>query len=93
MRVLHFADVHIGMENYGRTDAHTGLSSRVVDFLHRMDDMVDYAREHDVDLVIFAGDAFKTRTPSPTFQREFAWRIRDLAELAPVVMLVGNHDL
>ncbi|MCA9886868.1 MAG: exonuclease SbcCD subunit D [Anaerolineae bacterium] len=93
VRVLHFADVHIGMENYGRTDAHTGLSSRVVDFLHRMDDMVDYAREHDVDLVIFAGDAFKTRTPSPTFQREFAWRIRDLAELAPVVMLVGNHDL
>ncbi|MAU09624.1 MAG: nuclease SbcCD subunit D [Anaerolineaceae bacterium] len=93
VRVLHFADVHIGMENYGRTDAQTGLSSRVVDFLHRMDDMVEYARENDVDLVIFAGDAFKTRTPSPTFQREFAWRIRDLAELAPVVMLVGNHDL
>jgi DNA repair protein SbcD/Mre11 len=93
VRVLHFADVHIGMENYGKTDPETGLSSRVVDFLHRMDEMVEYARENDVDLVIFAGDAFKTRTPEPTFQREFAWRIRDLTELAPVVMLVGNHDL
>ena len=93
IRVLHFADVHIGMENYGKTDPDSGLSSRVVDFLRRMDEMVEYARDNEVDLVIFAGDAFKTRSPNPTFQREFAWRIQDLAELAPVVMLVGNHDL
>ncbi|MGB7339004.1 MAG: exonuclease SbcCD subunit D [Phototrophicaceae bacterium] len=93
IRVLHFADVHIGMENYGKTDANSGLSSRVVDFLRRMDEMVEYARDNDVDLVIFAGDAFKTRAPNPTYQREFAWRIQDLAALAPVVMLVGNHDL
>ncbi len=93
IRVLHFADVHVGMENYGKTDPDTGLSSRVVDFLRRMDEMVAHARENEVDLVIFAGDAFKTRTPNPTYQREFAWRIQDLAELAPVVLLVGNHDL
>lgn len=93
IRVLHFADIHIGMENYGKTDPQTGLSSRVVDFLRRMDEMIDYARDHDVDLVIFAGDAFKTRAPNPTYQREFAHRVRDLSELAPVVMLVGNHDL
>lgn len=93
IRVLHFADIHIGMENYGRTDAETGLSSRVRDFLRRMDEMIDYAKTNDVDLTIFAGDAFKTRTPNPTFQREFAWRVRDLIELAPLVMLVGNHDL
>jgi exonuclease SbcD len=93
IRVLHFADTHIGMENYGKTDPETGLSSRVVDFLRRMDEVVNYAREEAVDLVIFAGDAFKTRAPNPTFQREFAWRVRDLAEIAPVVLLVGNHDL
>jgi len=93
IRVLHFADSHIGIESYGRTDPVTGLSSRVVDFLRRMDDIVTYARDHDVDLIIFAGDAFKTRTPSPTFQREFAHRIRDLSALAPIVMLIGNHDV
>jgi DNA repair protein SbcD/Mre11 len=93
IRVLHFADAHIGVESYGRTDPRTGLSSRVTDFLRRMDEMIDYARDHDVDLTIFAGDAFKTRTPNPTFQREFAWRVRDLSKLAPLVMLVGNHDL
>jgi len=93
IRVLHFADTHIGMENYGKTDPKTGLSSRVVDFLRRLDDMVKYAGDNDVDLVIFAGDAFKTRNPNPTYQREFAWRIQDLAQLAPVVMLIGNHDI
>ena len=93
IRVLHFADTHIGMENYGKTDPETGLSTRVVDFLRRIEEMIDYARVNDVDLVIFAGDAFKTRSPNPTYQREFAHRIRDLAQLAPVVLLIGNHDL
>ncbi len=93
IRVLHFADVHIGMENYGRTDPQTGVSTRVRDFLRRMDEMIEYARAHDVDLAIFAGDAFKSRNPTPTFEREFAYRVQDLAEICPVVLLLGNHDL
>ena len=93
IRVVHFADVHVGMENYGRTDPRTGLSSRVVDFVRRMDDITAYAQEHDADLIIFAGDAFKTRSPNPTFQREFAHRINDMAKIAPVVLLTGNHDV
>lgn len=93
IRVLHFADVHIGMENYGRTDPETGVSSRVRDFLRRLDDMIAYAARHEVDLAIFAGDAFKTSNPTPTYEREFAFRIKDLATLCPVVLLVGNHDL
>ncbi|NDJ62055.1 MAG: exonuclease SbcCD subunit D [Chloroflexi bacterium] len=93
VRMLHFADLHIGTENYGATDPQTGLSTRLRDFLRRMDEMIDDAREHDVDLVIFAGDAFKSRNPNATFQREFAWRVRDLADLAPTVLLVGNHDV
>ena len=93
IRVLHFADIHVGMENYGRSDEKTGLSSRVLDFLRRFDEMIQFARENDVDLTVFAGDAFKTRNPNPTFQREFAYRIADLADLAPVILLEGNHDL
>ncbi|MBI5959221.1 MAG: exonuclease SbcCD subunit D [Chloroflexi bacterium] len=93
IRVLHFADVHIGMETYGNTDPEIGVSSRVRDFLRRLDEVVDYARDYDADLVVFAGDAFKSRNPTPTFQREFAFRIQDLAKQCPVVMLVGNHDL
>ncbi len=93
IRVLHFADLHLGIENYGRLDPTTGLSTRLMDFLHAFDALVDHAIQTEVDLVIFAGDAFKNRTPSPTHEREFAQRIRRLAEHMPVFLLVGNHDL
>ena len=91
---LHFADLHIGMENYGRLDPATGVNGRVLDFLHRFDELIDYGLEHEVDLVIFAGDAFKARNPNPTYQRAFARRVKRLADAGvPVVLLVGNHDL
>jgi len=93
IRVLHFADLHVGMENYGKLDPQTGISSRIRDFLDRLDEVVQYAFDHDADLVIFAGDAFKTRDPDPTQQREFARRIKHLADRIPVFMLVGNHDI
>ncbi len=94
INVLHFADIHVGMENYGHIDSATGINTRVIDFLRRFDEVIDYGLSHDVDLVIFAGDAFKTRDPSPTLQREFARRVKRLVDAdVPIVMLVGNHDL
>src|SRR3990172_1237509 len=93
IRALHFADLHVGMENYGKIDPQTGISSRIRDFLDRLDEVIAYALDHDADLVIFAGDAFKTRDPDPTQQREFAKRIKGLADKVPVFMLVGNHDV
>ena len=79
IRILHLADVHIGMENYGRIDPATGLNGRVMDFLRRLTDVVDYALEHEIDLVLFAGDAYKNRDPNSTHRREFARRIKRLA--------------
>ena len=93
IRMLHFADSHIGMENYGKIDPDTGTSSRVRDFLDRLDEVVDYAIEHGADLAVFAGDAFKDRSPDPTQQREFAQRIKRLADEMPTLLLVGNHDM
>jgi exonuclease SbcD len=94
INLLHLADIHIGMENYGRLDPKSGLNSRVVDFLRRMSQVIDLALERDVDVCIFAGDAYKNQRPNPTFQREFARRIKRLAgEGVPVVLLVGNHDM
>ncbi len=94
IRVLHFADLHLGVENYGRLDPRTGLSTRLGDFLRALDTLVEYALENDIHLVLFAGDAYKGRKPSPTLQREFAKRIRQLAEAKILVfLLVGNHDM
>ncbi|GBD10066.1 Nuclease SbcCD subunit D [Candidatus Thermoflexus japonica] len=94
IRVLHFADLHIGMEAYGQIDPQTGLNRRVVDFLQAFDRVVDHAIQGEADLVLFCGDAFKNRDPSPTYLREFAARLRRLLERGiPVFLLVGNHDL
>ncbi|MDX1521567.1 MAG: exonuclease SbcCD subunit D [Anaerolineae bacterium] len=94
INLLHLADIHIGMENYGRLDSKSGLNSRVVDFLRRMSQTIDLALEREVDVCIFAGDAYKNQRPNPTYQREFARRIKRLAEESvPVVLLIGNHDM
>jgi exonuclease SbcD len=59
-----------------------------------LSEVVDHALENEVDLVLFAGDAYKSRDPNSTYRRELARRIKRLADAGiPVVLLVGNHDL
>lgn len=94
LTILHFADAHIDMANYGRHDPHSGLPVRVMDFLKSLDTIIDTAIDEKVDLVLFAGDAYKDRNPAPTFQREWGRRIMRLSRAGiPTLLLVGNHDL
>ncbi|MAT97233.1 MAG: exonuclease sbcCD subunit D [Anaerolineaceae bacterium] len=94
IRLLHFADAHIDIANYGRHDPETGLPMRVMDFLHALDQIVDAAIEEKVELVIFAGDAYKDRNPQPTFQRAWGERMMRLSQAGiPTLLLVGNHDV
>jgi len=93
LRLLHFADAHIDMAAHGRHDPETGLPVRVMDFLRSLDVIVETAIEERVDLVLFAGDAFRDRRPAPTYLREWARRILRLsAAQIPTLLLVGNHD-
>lgn len=92
--VLHFSDAHIDMAINGRRDPASGLPIRVLDFLKALDTIIDTAITEKVDLVLFAGDAYRDRTPVPTFQREWGRRIMRLSAAGiPTVLLVGNHDL
>jgi exonuclease SbcD len=94
MRILHFSDAHIDMANYGRHDPVTGLPFRVLDFLKSLDTIVDAAIDEKVDIVIFAGDAYRDRSPAPTFQREWGRRIMRLSQAnIPTLLLIGNHDV
>jgi DNA repair protein SbcD/Mre11 len=94
VKILHFADLHLGVENYGHIDPVTGLSTRLLDILGSLDQLVDYAIQNEIDLVLFCGDAYKNREPSQTHQREFAKRISRLSDSGiPVFLLTGNHDL
>jgi exonuclease SbcD len=94
LRIAHIADTHIGMENYGRINPETGLNQRLHDFLNSLDQAIDDAIAQQVDLVVFAGDIYKTRDPTPTHQREFARRVQRLAALGiKTVLVAGNHDV
>jgi DNA repair protein SbcD/Mre11 len=94
LTILHFADAHIDMANYGRHDTQSGLPMRVMDFLKSLDTIIDSAIQEKVDMVLFAGDAYKDRNPAPTFQREWGRRIMRLSHAGiPTLLLVGNHDL
>jgi exonuclease SbcD len=94
IRMLHLADLHIGVENYGKTDPATGLHTRLQDYLARLDEAIGVGLDHEVDLVLIAGDIYKNRTPNPTHQREFARRLSRLREAGvPTFIITGNHDI
>lgn len=93
IRFVHTADIHFGMENYGKIDQKTGIHSRLLDFEKSLNTCIDYAIEHDVDFFMFSGDAYKTATPSPT-QQKLLMRcfLRLYQANIPIVIVVGNHD-
>lgn len=94
IRLLHTADIHIGVESYGPINPDSGLSTRLEDFLAALDEAVDTALEEEVSCFLVCGDAYRSREPSQTHQRELARRIVRLSRQGIVVfLLVGNHDL
>lgn len=93
IRFAHTADIHFGVENYGRIDPSTGIHSRLLDFERALNAAIDVAIERDVDFFLFAGDAYKTAHPNPTQQRLLINCFLRLHRAhIPVVIIVGNHD-
>lgn len=94
VRILHFADAHIDMVTSGKRDAASGFAFRTLDYLKAFDTIIERAISERVDLVLFAGDAYRDATPSPTFQREWDRRMMRLsAAKIPTLMIPGNHDI
>jgi DNA repair protein SbcD/Mre11 len=84
MKVLHTADWHVGRTIRGRSraDEHRAVLAQVA----------AVAADRAVDLVVVAGDQFDVQAPSPEAE-QVVWRaLVDLAEVAPVVVVAGNHD-
>ncbi len=93
IQFIHTADIHFGMENYGRVDPQTGIHSRLLDFDRALNYCIDVAIEKNVDFFLFCGDAYKTAHPSQTQQRlliQCFFRLYDAK--IPIVIIVGNHD-
>ena len=94
IKVLHFADAHIDSYSGGRIDPVNGLPVHTNDFLKALDEIIDTAIAEQVQLVLFAGDAYRSPVPVPTFQREWQRRVMRLSNARiPLLMIPGNHDI
>jgi len=93
IRFIHTADIHFGMENYGRIDTKTGIHSRLLDFVKALNTCIDTAIEESVDFFLFAGDAYKTHHPSQTQQKMLLECFLRLYKAhIPIIIVIGNHD-
>jgi DNA repair protein SbcD/Mre11 len=93
IRFVHTADIHFGMENYGKVDPQTGIHTRLLDFEQALNACITKAIEENVDFFLFCGDAYKTAHPTPTQQRLlFRCFLRLFEASIPLIIIVGNHD-
>lgn len=93
MKIIHFADLHLGIDTIGKVDPVTGLPVRVMDVINALDEVVEYVEVHQPDLVLFAGDAYHRNSPNPTLVDLFSQRIVRMSNVCPVVIVIGNHDM
>ena len=94
VKILHFADAHIDSYTGGRIDPQTTFPYHTGDFLKALDEIVETAISGQVQLVLFAGDAYRNATPVPTYQREWQRRLIRLSEAGiTTLMIPGNHDI
>jgi exonuclease SbcD len=85
MKILHTSDWHIGRTFHGHS---TIENLRTV-----LGALVESVREHEVDVVVVAGDIFDSSTPSAEFITVLTDALGAIrAAGAQVMMTSGNHD-
>ncbi len=84
MKFLHTSDWHVGRRIRGR--------SRDDEQKAVLSEIVGIADSHRVDVTIVAGDLFDLSSPSSADEALVYRTLLDLAEVAPVSVIAGNHD-
>jgi len=86
MRILHVADTHLGLRQYG-------LDVRRQDFLDAFAQVIAIAVEAKVDAVVHAGDLFNDRFPAMEELTEVVHGLSQLrAANIPFLGVTGNHE-
>ncbi len=92
IRILHTADIHLGVETFGYT-RENGINSRISDYLAMLDSLVSVAVTQKYDAFLIAGDIFENERPSNYVVTEFSKRIRSLLDGGVAVIITpGNHE-
>lgn len=85
MRILHTSDWHIGRTFHGHStlDALRGV----------LEELTAQVREHEVDVVVVAGDVFDSAAPAAGCYALLSHTLRGIADAgARVIVTSGNHD-
>ncbi|WP_020663169.1 metallophosphoesterase family protein [Amycolatopsis benzoatilytica] len=82
-RVFHTSDWHLGRQ--------IGRHRRDAEFDAVLTEIVEIAADFSPDLIVHSGDLFDGR-PTLDDVRRAAAALRRLGEIAPVVVVAGNHD-
>lgn len=97
-KILIFSDFHLHNWSYGAT-YENGWNSRLTDQKHIADQLVNLARVHAVDYVVFCGDLFHTHGkveagPLSVAADLFSRLKREVkGRSGAVTALIGNHDM
>jgi exonuclease SbcD len=84
VKILHTSDWHVGRRIRGR--------DRSEEHREVLAELVGLADRNSVDLTVVAGDVFDSASPTPVAE-QIVWRaLLDLSEVAPVLVVAGNHD-
>jgi DNA repair protein SbcD/Mre11 len=83
-RILHISDWHVGASLY-RCD-------RAADHDAVLEETIQHASDHAPDLILHTGDVFDALMPGHRAMRQGIDALQRLGEIAPVVVLAGNHD-
>ena len=84
LKILHTADWHVGKMLRGR--------SRAEEHRAVLSEIVAVAEREAIDLVLVAGDQFDRAVPTPESERIVYDALLQLARIAHVVVIAGNHD-
>ncbi len=84
LRLLHTSDWHLGID--------LGSQSRQADHVAAIDSLVSIAAEFGPDAIVHTGDLFDHARPGADDQALAVEALRRLSEIAPMVVVGGNHD-
>ncbi|WP_135533474.1 DNA double-strand break repair protein Mre11 [Halostella pelagica] len=85
-RVIHTGDTHIGYQQYHSPE-------RRRDFLRAFEQVIEDAREDDIEAVVHAGDLFHDRRPDLRDLQGTVAALRSLRDAdIPFLAVVGNHE-
>jgi exonuclease SbcD len=93
MRIVHFADTHLGFSDFAKIDPELGINLREADVYRAFSQVVEYIRKNPPNIVIHSGDLFETSRPS---NRAINFALKEIAKISqmaiPFILISGNHS-